>query len=205
MELDYLQDPLHVFNVYVSLKTHFTTIEYDYGKYKIKKHLRSALDKRKDKMFFYHIAKVLNENQIEPFFVAQFMVNHHTGISNIALDKIQSIKNYNTWLNRIELLDQNILFDINTIKQQKQEWKDLLLRQGNNYPTIFRLVTSNRINPETYTLLNKVFDFIPKIMHNSINDRLLYSMNLKYLKYSTFLKYPLKSLAKIIPKKLLDK
>lgn len=198
-EKSFLQDPLNIYRIYISMKLHFMQQKYTYNPKGLKQFQQKTLNKRQDKMFFYFIAEKLDERSIEPFLLAQFMYDPNAWIGDIITDKKASVKIYNSFMNRIELIEQNFLNDIETIKKENKSWKELVHMNDDDHPILFKLVMRNKITPETYTLLNAVFQFIPRLT-NKVSGNVLYMLNLRYFKYQHFLKVPFENYIHMIPK-----
>lgn len=201
MNDDYLQDPFTVFKTYCAIKTHFNSNSYDYVKFGGKiRTSEKAYRERKDRSFFIYLAKVLSESDNEPFFVSQFVDKTDTWIGDILFEKNSAMKIYNSWVNRIDMLEQNYIFDINNLNHQGYTWESLFKIEQPDHPKLFKLVMEKRINPETYVLIDKMTGFINKSINILKNDSLYYELNLKYKKYSSFIKYSPQKVFSLTPK-----
>lgn|SRR5574344_1117639 len=204
MNEEYLQDPFACFLSYCAIKAHFSTESYDYIKYNKKiKISRSAYIKRKDKMFFDYLSKKLCESDNTYFFVSQFIEDNSLWVGDILFEKEDSEKRYKSWMNRISMLYDNYSHDMFTLQTYGLSWSELLITSnGIDHPYIFKLLSQRRINPETYTILDNLFNFIDINCKKLQNDTIFTTSNLKFKKYKSFLYVSLKKIAEITPKQL---
>lgn len=204
MNEDYLQDPFACFRTYCAIKSHFSTESYDFIKYNGRINIpRSAYTKRKDKMFFDYLAKKISESDNTYFFVSQFIENSSLWVGNILFEKEDSEKKYRSWVNRIAMIYDNYANDIYNLKLCHKPWSEILITQNEiDHPYIFKLVQQRKINPETYTILNTLFNFIHINIEKLQNDTIFCTSNLKYIKYKVFLPVSLKKIANMTPKQL---
>ena len=71
-----------VYKIYLALKLHFSS-DYDYIKYNGKVNASLAsYQKRKDQFFFKKLARIYNKEQIEHFFVSNFIENEKMWIGD---------------------------------------------------------------------------------------------------------------------------
>ena len=198
----YLQDPFTVYKAYCGLKTHFTSLKYDYKKYKekIKVSYKQFLS-RKDKMFFQYLATVLNESDNTPFFVSQFIESPYY-IGEMIFDKKEAMNRYSTWANRVESMKDNYIIDLHNIGAKGYTWKTLLHYNKSVHPPLFQMVVRKEITPETYYFIHLLSDYITKTMEAYKNDVVYTEMNIKYLKYGAFIDVKIENILKITPKEL---
>ena len=72
--------PLDAYRCYLSLKNHFTKDHYDYHKYRGKvRATNAAFYKRKDRFWFEKLARQKKDNEVEEFFVSNFIYSTDPG------------------------------------------------------------------------------------------------------------------------------
>ena len=198
----YLQDPFTVYKAYCGLKTHFTSLKYDYKKYKqkLKVSYKQFLS-RKDKMFFNYLATVLNESDNTPFFISQFIESPYY-VGEILFDKKEALNRYSIWSNRVESMKENYIIDLHNIGLKGYTWKTILQYNKSVHPPLFQMVVRKEITPETYYFIHLLSNYITKTMEAYKNDVIYKEMNIKYLKYGSFINVKLENILKITPKEL---
>lgn len=197
---DYLQAPFTVYSDYVAVKAHFTTKTYNYIQYNGKSRAsQKSFDQRKDKPFFYFLATKLNGSENLPFFVSQF-IDNPCWIGDLVFDKKESMSRYTAWANRFESILENYKIDLINMAQN-YDWKQLLSYKKGDHPELFKLVRRKAINPESYVLIDRITDFIQTTI-KGLNDPIYSDLNLKYIKYGTFIPVTKEKILKITPKEL---
>ena len=66
-------DPFDCYKEYVSIKTHFHKVDYNYFKHKKKKISYNTFSKRNDHYLFVKLSKNYKDDEIAKFFVANFV------------------------------------------------------------------------------------------------------------------------------------
>ena len=182
-------EPYFLYTTYIGLKSHFTTIKYDFLKYQGKvKQTFEAFNKRTDSNIFRKLASMIEKEEILPFLIAQFVENQHITPAKILEQPIKAQKNYTNWLSRIESVEKTYKEDLFTLaKKSNGDWRNVLRQENVDYPLLFKLVSSRQISPETYCLLDTLFHQTEKSYQGLEKDTLFKSLNLKYRKYRGFL------------------
>lgn len=188
--------PLICFQLYNSIKLHFSSKKYDFKKYGLNpnKFTQQALDEHQNAEMFYRVAdKFLYKERYIPFLVANSYSNSSSWIGEMLLDvNIKTAIGYRRYLNSFM---NSFMDDIqrNVIELKIKNIKTLYdVNSRNNY---FNLLTKNKIHPFTAAVLNNLFftkyccnttlsfiyedkafylnrllDFAPKDCYNSKND-----------------------------------
>src|ERR1043165_446489 len=92
------------YEIYVSIKAHFTDKKYDYHKFRGKvKTSVDSFERRRDKFFFEKLGKKYPKAQLVNFFVANFIRNPYLWIGDFVMDEIAE-ENYIQWRKRTESL-----------------------------------------------------------------------------------------------------
>ena len=89
-----------VYKIYLALKLHFTS-DYDYVKYNGKVNATlTSYQKRRDQFFFKKISRIYNKEQVEHFFVSNFVENDKMWIGDALTPECTTT--YKSWLKKIE-------------------------------------------------------------------------------------------------------
>jgi len=76
-----------VYKIYVATKLHFTSEKYDYVKFKgVTKATWKTYNNRPDKYFFEKLSTELQQRDILPFFIAQFIQCNTTWVGEMLDD-----------------------------------------------------------------------------------------------------------------------
>ena len=197
-------DEYSLFKTYVALKTHFTVDEYDFLKYDGKVRITEvSFKKRKDYMMFYKASEWIPQRIVVPFLVSHFITLNNFTIHFVLDNPIKSQKIYSSWKQRTENIYDLYQSDLKTIaKESKYSWKDCIKQSNEDYPLLFKLVTSYKISPETSCLLDDLFHQSSKTYNGLEEDVLFQSMNLKYRKYRIFLNPSVTDILSVTPRDL---
>lgn len=198
--VDFIQDPFTVYADYVSVKLHFTSKNYNCLMYNGKsKACMKSFDRRKDKPFFMYLATKLNRSENLPFFVSQF-IDSPCWIGELVFNKEEAGKRYTAWVNRFSSILENYKIDLFNLAQT-YTWNELLQYKKGSHPLLFRLVCEKKITPESYVLIDKLTNFIYTTI-KGLNDPLYEDLNLKYVKYSSFIPLTAEKILSVTPKDL---
>ena len=197
-------DEYTLFKTYISLKNHFTTESYDFIKYSGKTNVKeSSFRKRQDISLFCKLAQWLPESKAVPFLISHFIELSSFTIHYVFENPIKSQKIFDTWKTRTSNILAVYQEDIRTIaKESAGSWKNCIQQTDSDYPLLFKLVMANKISPETYSLLDDLFQQTSRSYKGLDMDVLFLSMNLKYRKYRVFLTPSLQDVLKVTPKDL---
>lgn len=161
--------PFEVYKHYVSVKLHFNDDKYDYVTFNGKtRNLRyNAYEKRKDKYFFEKIASKYVDDEVVPFFVANFVNDPNIWSGDLAsFDR--SAKIFRVWKGQVMALKRHLRDDLKNIKEFMDErsidfTKVLEVDTGTHtHPIIVRFLLQGMISIETIIYLEKRFNFIEK-------------------------------------------
>ena len=197
-------DEYTLFKTYISLKNHFTTESYDFIKYSGKTNVKeSSFRKRQDISLFCKLAQWLPESKAVPFLISHFIELSSFTIHYVFENPIKSQKIFDAWKKRTSNILTVYQEDIRTIaKESAGSWKNCIQQTDSDYPLLFKLVMANKISPETYSLLDDLFQQTSRSYKGLDMDVLFLSMNLKYRKYRVFLTPSLQDVLKVTPKDL---
>lgn len=149
-------DPFEVYRIYMSLKLHFTTPDYDITKVKSAVRCKpETFAKRKDILLFRKLAKKYAFPDLVNYFVSNFVAGHN-GLFDAESDEI-----YLNWKARQERLGYLFSQDIDLLlREAEKENKDPLISNDGQHPVFFKLYLGNKISIETVIILDKLFDVV---------------------------------------------
>lgn len=193
---------------YVAIKLHFQQKDYDYFKFGGSSRVsREKFDTRNDKYFFERIAKIYDADQFEQLLVSNFVVNKNVWIGDIVSETGRN--RLVAWKKTRQSLEYIFKEDMKKIKQYIDDGKirsfDSLFEQGDeNWPEIVTLALQETINMETFIVINKALNFLPR-MSAKIQDTIVWP-EFQFLcnKYTPFLKVDIKIYKNILRKTFVE-
>lgn len=182
---------------YVAIKLHFHG-NYDYFKFAGKSKVsKDRFETRKDRFVFERLAKIYDAEQYELLLVANLLDNSEVWIGEIASDIGR--ERYLKLKKRLQSLQYEFKQDMNTIHDLIESGAitsfDALFTDVANdspYPHIVALMVQRDISLETFIIMNKILNFVPRL-HKHTNDDILWpEINKLVSKYSGFVRVDLK-------------
>ena len=197
------------YKMYVAIKLHFQSNFYYFkfgGKAKTSK---TSYDSRRDRLMFERIAKVYDAEQFELLLVANFLDNSNVWIGEIASEagrekylnlkkRLQSLQ-YTFKQDMLRIKDE-----INTKNVESFDAMFQLPKDDSQYPPIVSLMLQHDVSLESFIIMNKILNFMPRVT-KCINDDLLFpEVSKLILKYSPFVKLSTKQFRDIMKSVFLD-
>lgn len=192
MVVNYKTNPFVTYKMYVAIKKHFTTLSYDYIKYRGKINAtETAFKARDDKYFFEKLSRKYNKEDLENFFVANFAVNGNLWVGTLA-NEMPATANYKAWLKRQETLFYNYQEELKLIKQfivgKDIRFKDIVISQKKGkHPLLFQFLLRDMISIETFCILDKVISFTKYFNRDMKHDDIWEQRRLVTEKYQSFI------------------
>tara|TARA_B100000902_G_C27309221_1_gene917346 strand:+ start:840 stop:1442 length:603 start_codon:yes stop_codon:yes gene_type:complete len=176
-------EPFEVYRLYLAIKLHFTTKNYDIVKYRFKVRVKEeTFRKRKDMVSIKKLARDYSRDEIINFLVANFVSGEKWG----GLFDVDAARRYEEWQNRKVKREYQFQQDVDRIilEMEKENIINPFVEKNSKHPLTFRLFFGNIINIETMTILDKIFDFVD----TNTNDILLEDACMCIQKYRPFVK-----------------
>jgi T4 gene Gp59 loader of gp41 DNA helicase len=173
-------NPFEAFELFMSLKTHFSSDTYDYFKYNGK--MRVNKDNflgRSDKFFFHKLSK-----RTDPigYIISNLLNNENIWITSIFSAECENI--YNSWKIKMNSLSNVFKNDIESISDKPF---DELIKVNDQYPELLMLYRKKKISLETIIIINECVDIFT-YWNKNIKDPVLWpDLYKKILKYKPFL------------------
>lgn len=149
------------FEIFQSLKLHFTTDKYDFFKYGGKTNVSiTNFENRKDKYHFYKLSRKFdNKDVLINFIVANFVEDSAKWIGDLLLEEAQS--NYLKRQKVIQSLSYTFENDCKELFADSKNPNDILKTINGNYPILLTKALRKEIEIETVIILNRILQFIP--------------------------------------------
>ena len=188
--------PYQVYIEYLSQKSHFSNVNYDYFKYNKKvRASATSFNARSDKYWFEKTSRKYSDKEIVDFLVSNFVASDNP--SNLWIGEIinSGERTYSDWMRRQQSL--TYLF-----KEESEElFLEIKLGDALNcskgHPPILKRFLSGRLSIETLTIYNKIFHF-SKDFDKKLLDPIWETVGLKISKYSPFLNKDVFNFKKIL-------
>jgi len=174
-------EPFEVYRLYLALKLHFTTKDYDITKTKgAVRASEKAFLKRKDLLSIRKIARDYTRKEAINFLVANFVSGDRWG----GIFDTQSKERYETWKARNTNFAYTFEQDIAKIdyEMEKDNIESPFFADNGKHPLVFRLYFGQMICLETLVILDKFYNYV-----NIDNDDIfLQDISLLVKKYRPF-------------------
>ena len=158
-----IMDDFSVYRMYIALKLHFTTDNYDAIAQKGRvKASRIACNKRKDLFSIKKIAKTYSDEDVANFLVANFSSGDRWG----GMFDTEAGKRFTEWKKKIESLSYVFTQDLDNIILELEEdglkFEDIFKISNGQHPYIIKAYLRKTITLETLVILNKIYNYLDK-------------------------------------------
>ena len=150
------------YKLYLAIKLHFTTANYDYFKHNAK--VNSSLNaflKRNDRFFFHKLATKYGEN-LQDYYVSNFVDRPKTWVGDLVRADGDTI--YNKWRKYNESFSYNFRNDCNVvnnvINDNGIQFDDVFSVAGGQHPRMLRLLLSGKVSIQSVIIFDKILSFI---------------------------------------------
>ena len=150
------------YKLYLAIKLHFTTANYDYFKHNAK--VNSSLNaflKRNDRFFFHKLATKYGDDLIM-YFVSNFVDRPKTWVGDLVRADGDTI--YNKWRKYNESFSYNFRNDCvlvsNIINADSIRFDDVFSVVNGQHPRMLRLLLSGKISIQSLIIFDKVLSFV---------------------------------------------
>ena len=150
------------YKLYLAIKLHFTTANYDYFKHNAK--VNSSLNaflKRNDRFFFHKLATKYGDD-LMMYFVSNFVDRPKTWVGDLVRSDGDTI--YNKWRKYNESFSYNFRNDCvyvsNAIIADNVRFDDVFNVVGGQHPRMLRLLLSGKISIQSLIIFDKILSFV---------------------------------------------
>lgn len=192
-----------VYQMYLSLKLHFTRDDYDYFKFHGKTRASQAsFEKRKDAYFFKKLASKYDHDRIEGYLVSNFISDSRDYITNII--KPSGETTYNRWKtkqeNLINIFSGEVRILLSNIDSPYEEnFETLFSCSKGKHPILLTSYLRKDISIETLIIFENCLGYV-KRFSKVLTDPVWKEIQTQVIKYSPFLKIDCKRYKPIILK-----
>ena len=150
------------YTLYLAIKLHFTTPNYDYFKHNAKVNSSfNSFIKRNDRFFFHKLATKYGEN-LQDYYVSNFVDRPKTWVGDLVRSDGDTI--YNKWRKYNESFSYNFRNDCvllrNVIDNDTIRFDDVFSVDNGQHPRLLRLLLSGKIAIQSVIIFDKILSFI---------------------------------------------
>jgi hypothetical protein len=193
--------PYESFIMYSALKLHFGTEKFDYFKYNRKVNVaKDTFEKRKDKYDFVKLSRKYSDEEMELFFVSNFLVHPKAWSKELITDEANDcFVEKQKILQSLSYVFKN---DIEMLKEKFENLNDMLKVSDNTYPPLLKMTFQKDVHLETFIILDSILKFVP-IWNKKINDTFRWpDFSLTCKKYTPFLSFETFKFRKILKEQI---
>ena len=177
------------YETYIAIKIHFSSETYDAVKFKGK--VRASIksfNKRNDTYVFEKIATRYKKDELVLFFIANF-IHDNTYIRNLlnedANEKYKELQK--TLQSMTYIFNNDVDYILSYIKTHDLAFDDIFFGESNDYPILLKMSMHKEIHIETFIIMNKVLNFLPKF-DKRIQEKYVWpAYKNKVIKYGKFI------------------
>ena len=190
--------PYDVYVLYLSLRNHFTNLDYDFFTYNGKvKASKESFNKRKDRYFFERLSRKKQQKELIDFFVSNFVDITDPNKLWVGELKQSGEERYLNWKRRIQSLSYIVSQDLKKLTEESHLY-EIIISKTSNHPKAIKYYLSGRICLETLVILDELTEFINKQNLTIGIDPVLDSVLIKIKKYKPFLDYDKESYIQLV-------
>ena len=185
-----IMDEFSVYKMYIALKLHFTTDNYDVIAQKGKvRASRQAFAKRKDLYSIKKVSKTYSDEEVANFLIANFTSGDRWG----GLFDSEASERYQEWKKRTESLTYIFTNDLDTLmlelEKENMSIEDAFKITKSQHPYIIKAFLRKTITLETLVILEKIFPFTGYFDSNIGDDVMWPDISRLIRKYKPFLRF----------------
>lgn len=183
-------DEFSVYKMYIALKLHFTTDEYDViaSKGRVRAS-RQAFAKRKDLYSIKKISKTYTDEEVAHFLISNFVSGDRWG----GVFDSEAGQRYLEWKRRIESLSYIFKNDldnlVNELESNNMKFEDAFSLSKTEHPYIIKMYLRKTITLETLVILEKIAPFVNLFDKELAKDIIWPDVSRLIKKYKPFLKF----------------
>ena len=183
-------DEFSVYKMYLALKLHFTTENYDViaqrGRVRAS---RAAFAKRKDLYSIKKVSKTYSDEEVANFLVANFVSGDRWG----GMFDSEAGERYSDWKKRIESLGYIFTNDLDNLLQdlesQNMTFADAFKITRSEHPYIIKAFLRKTISLETLVIIEKLDPFLDNFDANMPDKIMWPDISRLMRKYKPFLRF----------------
>jgi hypothetical protein len=181
-------DEYSVYKMYLALKLHFTTDQYDVIKQKGRiRASRQAFAKRKDIFSIRKVSKTYSDEEVANFLVANFTSGDRWG----GLFDAEASERYIEWQKKVQSLSYVFANDLDALMEEleaeNKTFDDAFTIAKTQHPYIIKAFLRKTITLETLVILEKINPFLDKFDTDLSTDIMWPDISRLIRKYKPFL------------------
>jgi hypothetical protein len=181
-------DEYSVYKMYLALKLHFTTDQYDVIKQKGRiRASRQAFAKRKDIFSIRKVSKTYSDEEVANFLVANFTSGDRWG----GLFDAEANERYTEWQKKVQSLSYVFTNDLDALMEEleaeNKTFDDAFTIAKTQHPYIIKAFLRKTITLETLVILEKINPFLDKFDTDLSTDIMWPDISRLIRKYKPFL------------------
>jgi len=196
-----------VYKVYLAVKLHFTSKNYDYIKYDGK--VNATLDsftKRHDKYFFHKLSTKYKKDDILDFFVSNFCADSKKWIGNLIKNDGQDVYlDFKKWKQSFNYnFKSDCVLVCNDFNSRRISFDNGILVFGGQHPRFLQLLLQRKISLQTAIVFDYFLSFI-KDWNSEIKEKVVWpDMEKKIQKVKAFINFNPVECKKIMKEVFID-
>lgn len=197
-----------VYQMYLSLKLHFSKDSYDYFKFQGKtKASQQSFDKRKDSYFFKKLAVRFERDKIQEYFLSNFVSDNRGYIKEIIRPSGEII--YQDWKSKqenfVDIFKEELCHLLDNIdKPYDQNFDQLFVCTRGRHPILISSYLRKEICLESLIVFECCLGYVKQI-DQVLTDPIWKQIKIQILKYSPFLQIDCKEYKAIILNQLKER
>jgi hypothetical protein len=181
-------DEYSVYKMYLALKLHFTTDQYDVIKQKGRiRASRQAFAKRKDIFSIRKVSKTYSDEEVANFLVANFTSGDRWG----GLFDAEASERYTEWQKKVQSLSYVFSNDLDALMEEleaeNKTFDDAFTIAKTQHPYIIKAFLRKTITLETLVILEKINPFLDNFDSHLSGDIMWPDISRLIRKYKPFL------------------
>jgi hypothetical protein len=197
-----------VYQMYLSLKLHFTKDDYDYFRFNGKTRAsEESFNKRNDSYFFKKLASKYDRDRIQEYFVSNFISDNRGYIKDIIRPSGETI--YSNWKKKQESFLYNFREEVSLLLDNidfpyEENFDKLFVCSKGRHPNILTSYLRKEISLETLVIFETCLGYV-KRLDETLTDPVWQQVKIQVIKYAPFLTIDCKKYKSIILKTVKEK
>ena len=177
--------PYDVYQKYLAIKRHFVNNDYDYFTYngKLKVSVNSFY-RRRDRFWFEKISRQKKEQEVEDFFVANFVSCNDPETLWVGEIVKEGEERYKNWQKRVQSL--SYIFKEESQSLFEEHKFEEVFKCSKGHPPLLKKFLTGKVSLETLVIYDQIFMF-RKNFDKKLQDPVWETVSRRIKKYSPFI------------------
>jgi len=197
-----------VYQMYLSLKLHFTKDDYDYFRFNGKTRAsEESFNKRNDSYFFKKLASKYDRDKIQEYFVSNFISDNKGYIKDIIRPSGETI--YANWKRKQDSFLYTFREEVSSLLDNidfpyEENFDNIFSCTRGNHPVIITSYLRKEISLESLIVFQSCLGYV-KRLDKTLTDPVWKEVKMQIVKYAPFLEVDCKKYKTIILKTIKEK